>query len=116
MTFSLESKCTRIIVHDIVVHWCRYLLTDLIFSLFTYCTGVYSSFVYTESFYPVAVILDIITTDIILLQNEIHGMLKDKKRLRFRVIHLIEFIQSNNFHIILNFLTSAVYSECDFKV
>ena len=25
--------------------------------------------------------------------------LKDKKRLRFRVIHLIEFIQSNNFHI-----------------
>ena len=25
--------------------------------------------------------------------------LKDKKRLRLRVIHLIEFIQSNNFHI-----------------
>ena len=25
--------------------------------------------------------------------------LKDKKRLRLRVLHLIEFIQSNNFHI-----------------
>ena len=29
--------------------------------------------------------------------------LKDKKRLRFRVVHLIEFIQSNNFHIYLIF-------------
>ena len=27
------------------------------------------------------------------------GDLKDNKRLRFRVIHLIEFKQSNNFHI-----------------
>ena len=26
-------------------------------------------------------------------------ILKGQKRLRFRVIHLIEFIQSNNFHI-----------------
>ena len=33
--------------------------------------------------------------------------LKDKKLQTFRVIHLIEFIQSNNFHI---------YSECDLKV
>ena len=30
-------------------------------------------------------------------------VLKDKKRLRFRVIHLIEFIQSNNFNIYLIF-------------
>ena len=29
----------------------------------------------------------------------IHYLLKDKKRLRLHVIHLIEFIQSNNFHI-----------------
>ena len=43
-------------------------------------------------------------------------LLKDKKSLRFRVIHLIEFIQSNNFHIYSIFLTSAVYSECDFIV
>ena len=42
--------------------------------------------------------------------------LKGQKRLRFRVIHLIQFIQSNNFHIYSIFFMSAVYSECDFKV
>ena len=30
--------------------------------------------------------------------------LKGKKRQRFRIIHLIEFIQTNNFHIYLIFL------------
>ena len=30
---------------------------------------------------------------------QVNTSLKDKKRLRLRVIHLIEFIQSNNFHI-----------------
>ena len=33
------------------------------------------------------------------LRSIFHHILKDRKRLRFRVIHLIEFIQSNNFHI-----------------
>ena len=31
--------------------------------------------------------------------HSVHFLLKDKKRLQFRIIHLIEFIQSNNFHI-----------------
>ena len=34
--------------------------------------------------------------------------LKDKKRQRFRVIHLIEFIQSNNFHIYSIFNVSGL--------
>ena len=42
--------------------------------------------------------------------------IKGQKRQRFRIIHLIEFIQTNNFHIYSIFLTSAVYSECDLKV
>ena len=41
-------------------------------------------------------------------------ILKGKQRLRFRIIHLLGFIQSNNFHIYS--LTSAVYSECEHKI